>query len=200
MDYVVLQAKCCGTVLGKIKSVCIILSLFYLTGCAASDSEINLAPRPPEQGSYFSGANRADSPEIIPDTIQPSYGSLLPLRGTGAVIASYNNSPRDKGCKIKDRFDRKSALSYQWRQNTIAMHVSGLNLGFQGISNVDQVKIEYKLSLQNFVNKKRKCLYKSPWQGVFGSSYHEFFERESDTVLQYLREVRKDFTNKIDDM
>ena len=99
------------------------------------------------------------------------------------------------GCHIKDRFDRRAVLAYQWGRNRIGFDVDGI--GFDSMD-VEEVKMTYRLKLQPHISKRDKCRYQSSWQGMIGSGYNEFYKRENDTVMDRFSALRKEIKKRID--
>jgi hypothetical protein len=84
-----------------------------------------------------------------------------------------------KSCHVKDRFDRKELVAYEWGQNRMGFDVDGL--GLTGGS-VENVQFSYRLRLQNYKTKKERCRHNSSWQGLLGSSYNELVVRDDGRV------------------
>jgi hypothetical protein len=97
--------------------------------------------------------------------------------------------PVPAGCSIKDRFDRKAAVAYNFddRKSRLALHLDMGDTGFGGIE-VDKVMVKYTYKFQDIPHRKDKCKYPSGFQGWAGSIYNEFFVRQNDTVWDQLRE------------
>lgn len=175
---------------------CILLSISFLalTGCVTSSSKIPLAPMPPEVGSFqandsqttfqqFNIAGQYDYPAVVmPPIVEDMHERL-----------SLSKRPAQKECRMKDRFDRKALLAYEWNRSRVAVDIDGLNVGWSGVSDFEAVKLEYRLRLQPEKTPKEKCRYASHWQGLLGSGYNEMFVREDKTVWQGLKKLKQDF-------
>lgn len=102
-------------------------------------------------------------------------------------------------CNIKDRFDRKAVLAYQWGNHTrsrLALDVDGI--GFDG-GDIEGVKLEYTFRLQKEKPRKMGCRYQSNWQGMVGSGYNEMFLRPEDQGAKAdLRQLRQDIQTRWD--
>ncbi|PCK00448.1 MAG: hypothetical protein COA45_01325 [Zetaproteobacteria bacterium] len=178
------------------------ISLLALSGCVTTGKSEPLAPSPPSVASssfsaqqshipyqphYFSAPMqvallRVDTAPItesslgVPPEINAEY---LPLKG-----ASSSSSK----CGIKDRFDRKAILAYEWGRSRLALDVDGLNLSG---GSERAIRLEYKMRFQPEKTKKQRCRYSSSWQGLIGSGYHELFVREEDTVWEEAKDVKR---------
>lgn len=188
-------------------------SLLALSGCVTTGKSEPLAPSPPlvtsssylidqsqlsYQPHYFAAPLQvalleADTLPIIEDTLisQQHIGGeqALPVNGElGALSLS-------KKCRMKDRFDRKAVLAYEWGRSRVALDVDGINLGGGG---AQAVRIEYKIRFQPEKPKIQRCRYSSSWQGLIGSGYHEFFVREEDTVWGEIKEMKANALDYLD--
>jgi|GEM_PF-1827532 len=101
-------------------------------------------------------------------------------------------------CNIKDRFDRKAVLAYEWGRHTrsrLGLDVDGVGFG----SDFEGVKLQYTLRLQSEKPRKMACRYKSEWQGMIGSGYNEMFLRpEHEGAKADFRELRHDVEDRWD--
>ena len=103
-----------------------------------------------------------------------------------------------QGCSIKDRFDRKASIAYNFSddQSRIAFNAKIKGPSFSDPGRLEfrglELRFTYKLQ-KDRKSKKQHCLYNSPVQGVIGSLYNEFSARESDTIVQELRAKGLDF-------
>lgn len=98
-------------------------------------------------------------------------------------------APVPAGCKTKDRFDRDGALAYNFddKKSRIALHIDLGDTGFGGFE-VDKVLVKFSHKFQAIPHRKDKCRFKSNWQGLIPSAYHELYVRENDTVWDELRD------------
>lgn len=104
--------------------------------------------------------------------------------------AALKTEPQAKKCRIQDRFDRDQLIAYQWNGvNRLGLDVDGISLGS---SELEGVKVQYTLKLQNHKTRKEKCRYDSHWQGMLGSAYNEFYLRKENTVWQQLDDITDD--------
>lgn len=166
-----------------------LFSLLTLPGCMASSTTIApLAPEPPVV-TY-------DSIKISDATFQPNYFAAhsTQQKKDDAVephILTLDENVPDNNikCSIKDRFDRKAVLAYEWNRSRLSFDVDGL-----GDSDDAGMRLEYKIRLQPEKTKKQKCRYQARWQGLIGSGYNELVVRQDDTVWQALREKRSEAT------
>ncbi len=96
--------------------------------------------------------------------------------------------PVPVGCSLKDRFDRGAALAYNFddQQTRLSLHLSG-DAGFGGFD-MEKVMVKYTYKLQPIPHRKDKCKYKSNWQGLIPSAYHELHVRQKNTVWDQLRD------------
>ncbi len=179
---------------GRLSQItCLLLVILALTGCVTSESA-SLAPHPPRFNPY------APREAITEMAIEPASGSAS---GMEQQIASdedidetlaLSQETVPEGCNVKDRFDRKAVLAYEWGgRNRVGFDVDGI--GFDSLD-VEQVKVQYRLRFQEYKTKKERCRYTSNWQGMIGSGYNELIERENDTVWQELKVIQKDAKNR----
>ncbi|MCB1782751.1 MAG: hypothetical protein KDI13_02035 [Alphaproteobacteria bacterium] len=196
------------------------IGLLVLTGCSTSqNASIALAPAPPDYPFTLSSDKARDGHAslgmIMPGQIEPGAGEVHRALIPSGIAALYPDvasgdglsqdvsgglgvtSAKSNGrCTIRDRFDNKSLLAYQWGRNRVGLNVRGVHVGD---AQIQQVKIEYRLRLAAEKTRREKCLYDRSWQGLMGSGYNEFFLRENDTVWEDLREMRRDLENRLDD-
>jgi len=188
--------------------------MLTLSGCITSNKSDPLALMPPVvslqsindqsklQASYHLNStikNDAISSNVIDKPhsvfIEREDDNLRAIGDIKVALDDKNNKKSNKKCRIKDRFDRKAILAYEWGYKRIALDVDGVNL--KGNSRKG-IKLEYKMNLQRKKKKIQKCRYKSKWQGLIGSGYHEMFVRENDTVWGELRSIKSKVTNYMD--
>tara|TARA_R110002072_G_scaffold149291_1_gene297133 strand:- start:1115 stop:1762 length:648 start_codon:yes stop_codon:yes gene_type:complete len=181
-------------------------SALTLTGCLTSKNSSPLAPLPPDrplssiiiptlinmpQNAPVSVDNMAAMRpaagfDVVNTDVLAESGIVMDLK-TPAPSTSYN-------CRMKDRFDRKALLAYEWDRSRVSVDVDGLNMSS---GSVDGVFIKYKLRIQPEPPKKLACRYPSSWQGLIGSGYHELIVREDDTVWKEIDAVKKDVANYV---
>lgn len=184
-------------------------SLLALSGCLTTGKSKPLAPSPPSvtsrslsaqqsdiayQPHYFSAPLQVallqvETSPIIDKGVDADIVQLLPLKGARDAVSSLDK------CRMKDRFDRKAVLAYEWGRSRLALDVGGVNLN--GGSDKD-FRLEYKIKLQPEKTRKQRCRYSSSWQGLIGSGYNELFLRQENTVWGEVKEVKTAVTQYID--
>lgn len=159
---------------------------------------------PPAQGSLnhnqpLHSLNHGNDPQSV------GYGADWPVVVSAPLIEemgqrmAMRKKTEEKECRLKDRFDRKALLAYEWSRSRVALDVDGFNVGWDGVSEFESVKLEYRLRLQPEQTPREKCRYESRWQGALGSGYNEFFRREDGAVWQELKAYKDKAVNFIDD-
>lgn len=178
----------------KVKRFYIIWGVvFILTSCSSID---DLYSPSAEQKNIKTIIVRNDI-----DVKQDSYSlnDINPASGQYSFFAVSANAPSYKEddklsghCKIKDRFDRKDMIAYNFSDGQskvgLKLDVDGFSLSDVGDFDVQTVAINFRYRFQPIRKKKEKCLYRSSWQGLIGSGYNEFFVREDQTVYDALDE------------
>jgi hypothetical protein len=129
----------------------------------------------------------------MPAHLKSAYG--LENRTDAKALSLSKKPQKPVRCRLKDRFDRKAVLAYRWGRNRLALDVDGVNIAS---TDIEGVKLEYKLRMHPEKSWREKCLYASGWQGLIGSGYNELIARENDTVYKELRKIRIDVQNKIE--
>lgn len=137
-------------------------------------------------------------------SLQPASGGFAQIASATMIDemrgrAALSKKSQTKECRLKDRFDRKALLAYQWDRSKIALDLDGVGVGFGGFKKLEGVKIEYKLRLQREKPPRERCRYDSKWQGLIGSGYNEFFVREDQSVWEDLRKMKKDAARFVDE-
>ena len=79
----------------------------------------------------------------------------------------------------------------------MSVDVDGVSFGGSGER---AMRVEYKLRLQPEKTKKQKCRYSSQWQGLVGSGYNELIVRESDTVWDEVKNLRREVTQYVENV
>ncbi len=197
------------------------LSLMTLSGCVTSTSNTApLAPMPPQNAYQLSQTDESflapphsftqDEAELqalalaqqIEGAAQPGQEVVPPLpvgieqANKGDVYVPKSAlSAAAVDCSIKDRFDRKALIAYEWNRNRVALDVDGVGLGGGG----DDMgfRVEYKIRLQPEKTKVQKCRYSSNWQGIVGSGYNELILRDDDTVMEEVRTIKDEAIRKV---
>lgn len=173
-----------------LKLLVLVVSLPTLAGCNNVHTTQALAPAPPERN--YSHISETSSPKeliIIENSQVISEPSI--------IYTSLSEDTDKPKCKINHRFDNKAVVAYEWDRSRIALDFDGIGLDWDGFTEFEQVKLEYRLKFSPEKTKKERCRYPSRWQGLVGSGYNEFFLRDENTVWEELREIRKDFRKKI---
>jgi hypothetical protein len=102
-----------------------------------------------------------------------------------------------QGCSIRDRFDRKATLAYNFsdEQSELAFNLNARGPTFDNPTRMEfrGAEIRFTYKMQKYKTPKERCLYASPFQGLIGSVYNEFSQRKHDTVIQELRAQGLDF-------
>ena len=181
------------------KSLFCLFSLLTLSGCITSGTSLSLAPSPPDQPylvSYtdnyrddVSSRSSGDYVAFAPDYAE-SVSAISSVRASEGRVSASLSEKKSYKCRLKDRFDRKAVLAYEWDRSRLSMDVDGINMSSFGSDMA--VRVEYKLRIHPEKPKKLKCREGSNWQGLIGTGYHELFVREEDTVWDKVRDVRKD--------
>jgi len=159
--------------------------MVVLGGCIATTGSASLAPRPPafDLNAPREGITTVSVRPAAAMGTETAQDSL-----DGNVVAALEEQKRVPGhCKVKDRFDRKELLAFEWGRNRLGFDVDGI--GYDSV-NIEQVQVQYRLRFQDYKTKKERCRYASAFQGLIGSGYNELVARENDTVWQELRDMR----------
>jgi hypothetical protein len=167
------------------------LALCLGSGCTSSSGALagNALAQPP----------RYDISAVEVDDISVLTAREAPFKVAGKVepyvvqdnvftetVGYKTKGTAKKSCRLKDRFDRKELVAYEWGQNRMGFDLDGLDLMAGGME-VENVQFSYRLRLQDYKTKKERCRYASSWQGLLGSGYNELVAREdSDTVWREL--------------
>lgn len=165
-----------------------------ITGCSPND--ITNAHRAPSYGRILIYN------EVPPDYIPASLNAIVPAAGVSESSKSSHKPDQRPDCSLRDRFDRKSAIAYNFAdgKSRLGLHVDidGPGLSDPGELEVEGVMLNFRYRFQPVEKKREKCLYRSAWQGLLGSGYNEFFERESDTVYEQLDDEFDNFADELE--
>lgn len=177
--------------------VLLFCAMVLLSGCITSNYSTPLAPSPPDMAISYSFYpiygdynlyEPSDSSEQLSALI--SNGIVRDVHSVDSRVLTVeevqNNSL--KKCRLKDRFDRKAVLAYEWDRSRLSVDVDGVNL-----SGGDDygVRLEYRLRFQPEKPVQELCRYPSSWQGMIGSGYNEFFVKEDGQVMEEIKaEIR----------
>lgn len=176
-------------------SVAMVGALFAASCAGNSSKDYALAPPPPK--TYPIIIERIDAAGLPQQLASIETAAGFPVADDPAALG-LDREKVESHCRIQDRFDRKHAIAYQWGQggqNRIGLDVSGVSLDSEGF---EGAVLEYSLRLQTMQPKKERCRYKSSWQGMIGTGYHELFVREQDTVWSDLHKLTDDIDSRLD--
>lgn len=189
----------------RLNPVLLAILALAMSGCSHSgESQFSLAPAPPKfdpaaQSRYEETAHlRAFTGHAIP---LPSHIKLsdagMPMQESLSVgeRAALKAEDSGKKCRIQDRIDRKAVIAYQWDDSRLSLDVDGLNMSS---TEIEAVKLEYKMRLQPYKTRKEKCRYESGWQGIVGSSYNEMFLRKENTIWNQMDELVNEADDALD--
>ena len=180
------------------KSLFCLFSLLTLSGCMTSGTSLPLAPSPPDRSHSISYTDSSKDGHVsqeggvdvafLPDYSE-SVSSITSIRVAEMDVSANLSENNSYKCRMKDRFDRKAVLAYEWDRSRLSMDVDGVNMSDMGSDMA--IRIEYKLRIHPEKPKKAKCRAGAKWQGLIGTGYHELFVREEDTVWGKVRDIRK---------
>ena len=180
----------------------LLLGIMTLSGCVTSKKTHYLAPSPPEISISDIQTPSTETDYVVPLEAPLSVMQANNIQKNDAFVIRDDvedvsqTKPKvavsQKKCRIKDRFDRKATIAYEWGRERLSVDMDGIVSGGSGDSGM---KVQYTMRLQNHVPKKQLCRYSSNWQGLIGSSYNEMFMRKDDTMWDDLREMRKSATD-----
>ncbi len=142
-------------------------SIITLSGCATTEYTSPIAPSPP---SISMSQKLVKNENIL---IKTPINTSLTLKSK---------------CNIKDRFDRKSVLAYEWGRSKLSLDLDGINLKN---SSTKAILIQYKLRIQPEKTEKQRCRFPSNWQGLIGSSYNELFIRKDQKIWDEITNMVK---------
>ncbi len=172
-----------------------------MSGCKTTENYSLLAPAPPSVNSYSFVQNFRSTetvvyqeislltPELQAEPLVMDNAQVLAVEGDNDIVNSLS------GCRIKDRFDRKALIAYEWGRSRVSVDVDGINLSGGGDRGVF---LAYKLRLQPEKTKAQRCRYNSNWQGLIGSGYHELVLREENTVWSEIKEIKAEVLSRFD--
>ena len=164
-----------------------LVACLTLSACLSEgrgDSRLTLAPPPPAFTPTDNVSDRA------PDQITIKIDRAAVLSENQALASLTTDPPVPEGCRLKDRFDRSSFLSFS---SDSGAHKLALNLDTGGV-NVKGLELRYTLKLHPSKHKagKESCLYPGQFQGLAPSAYRELVKRRSNTVWQHLRALKNE--------
>lgn len=166
-----------------------------LAGCATDDDSRVLVTQAPGAVVVRNNAGPALSPFVFNAGPAAVVATQAPHR-----LALEDDRPPGH-CSLRDRFDRKEVIAYNFSDGQSRL---GLKLGVDGFSLSDpgfkfeEIKVNFRYRLQPVKNKREKCLYASPWQGLVGSGYNELVLREEHTVYEALDDEIDDAYDRLD--
>lgn len=141
------------------------------------------------------------SPSETASNIEPASGTTTGVMARAAYLEPHFHkiSAGQTDCSIRDMFDRKAMLAYEWGNNTrsrLSFDVDGVGLDSL---DVEGVKLEYAFRLQPEKPKKMACRYSSQWQGMVGSGYNEMFLRgDNEGARREINELRQDLETRLE--
>lgn len=148
-----------------------------LAGCASDHSRRISAPPPPFDAGAPTHATGGARPA-------EDFLARAPRR------LNLEDAPPPEHCSLRDRFDRKEVIAYNFADGQSRL---GLKLGIDGFSLSDpgafelrEVRVNFRYRFQPIKKKRERCLYASPWQGLAGSGYNELVLRDRHTVYEEL--------------
>ncbi len=168
-----------------------------LTACG-TDKGRSLGFEPPPEESWNTSQGGQDGGNFAPGGAMAGKTEILiPGTPNSYDLPKPITTLAMRGCSIKDRFDRKSTLAYNFEdgqsQLALNMRVRGPSFSDPGRLEFRGAEMRFTYKLQKTKNKKEHCRYASPVQGLLGSAYNEFALREEDTIVQELRAKGLDF-------
>lgn len=180
---------------GALRGLCLLAGTAVLGACssgvsAGSSTKLTLAP-PPGPATTIRAYDYTQ-----PGSVLAAQPLATPAAFSAALALKQKRVAGD--CSVKDRFDRKYVVAYQWGragESRIALDVDGI--GFDG-GELEGVKLEYKLRLQPIAGRKDHCRVASNWQGILGTGYHELFMREDDSVWDRLEKLGDDVDGRLE--
>ncbi|MDH5721961.1 MAG: hypothetical protein OEY94_01395 [Alphaproteobacteria bacterium] len=166
------------------------MSLPTLAGCNNAHTTQALAPAPPER--IYNKNNEITPPSQLIITNIPDN-----MVQSEIIYTSLSKNADKTKCNLNHRFDNDALIAYNWDRSRIALDIDGVGLDWDGFTDFEQVRLEYRLKFSPEKTNKEKCLYPSKWQGLIGSGYNELVIRKEDTAWGELREISKDLRKKV---
>ena len=178
------------------RTVVLALMMMIPGGCADTGIHPALAPAPPQidlsapRDPITTIAIETDIATVIQPAVTARTGEFaLAEQSALGLMRTQETNTR---CGVKSRFDRQALLAYEWGgRNRLGLRLSmnGPRLSDFSAPEFKRVKLEYKLRFSKEKDKKAHCRYDSPWQGLLGSAYNEFFIREDDVVWHEIDDI-----------
>jgi len=161
--------------------------LVALTGCATDDFEVSSTQEYTRPVIVRNNLRMPPSSAFAINNIAPAAGrATQPVRAALAI----EGGPPPGHCSLKDRFDRKEAIAYNFSDGQsrvgLRLGIDGFSLSDAGNFELEEVKINFRYRFQPIKKKREHCLYASSWQGLAGSAYNELVLRETHTVYEEL--------------
>jgi hypothetical protein len=176
------------------KFACFLVLAFSLTGCN------HLKEQPDVTAHNFSGNVYVYNEYRPVKSLAQNMNDLSPASGSG--VYGLSAAGKKNNCRLKDRFDRKMLIAYNFSDQKsrlgLKMDVDGFSLSDAGNFDVQEIRVNYRYRFQPIKKRKERCLFQSPWQGIIGSGYNEFYLREEDTVLDQIDDEIDDIEDKIE--
>ena len=180
----------------RMRNLLICGAALALCGCQAHQS--GFAPPPPQL--FLSGVVSNGQEYDLADV--QGLANIAPAAGPSVSAATAidhghrANTKQDiSGCSMKERFDRRDLIAYQWGDNRIGFDVDGI--GYDSME-IEEVKLTYRLRLQPIADRKEKCRRGGNWHGMAGTGYAEIVRHDGDAVLKEWRKLRRDMDDYLD--
>jgi len=181
-----------------LKITALVFAGLTLSGCVTSETSAPLAPQPPEikhsltqtvTPQHYAARDDKKMPKIPSMiTAEPLSTALVGVSpDTQNISKDVQQSYDDDKCRIKDRFDGKALLAYEWDRKRLSMDVEGGGM-----------LLAYKMRLQPEKTFKQKCRYGSQWQGIIGSGYNELVLRQKNTVWTEVKTIKNKATRHLE--
>lgn len=186
---------------GRIFSYSLFLGSFlFLSACStyqtyskADDLEANRRPIIVHNNVQYYGPT---SPHQL-NMIESAAGAPM----AQMQIASLNEDSATEHCRLKDRFDRKELIAYNFADGQsrlgLKMGVDGFSLSDAGNFSFEEIELRFRYRLQKYKKKHERCLYNSSWQGLVGSGYNEFYGREEKIIYRELDEELDEINERL---
>lgn len=195
------------------KFVFSVIGILTLPGCLTSHNTAPLAPSPPDMVDSSSNTHNQDIHSHRQALATPDAKSAFDLKvikpsaGAGQagdiVTASARKHEKQQKsqeaiyeCRLKDRFDRKALLAYEWDRSRLSVDVDGINMSGSGDKGV---YVQYKLTFNpDKKDPKKNCMHPSQWRGMIGTGYNEFIVRDGRVVVEDVKKLKKQAMRYVD--
>lgn len=150
------------------------------------------SPPPHADSALRSAAEDVPAPWVVPHkdrVAQPAAAAveIIPHHASQAQIndararrrGDYTNQYGER-CRLKDRFDRTSVISFQFGNGVgVGIERGSLRMGSHRPQET-RVMVTWRIGAQT---KGERCRVQAPVQGLVGSVYNEIFLREKEQSL-----------------